>query len=116
MRTIPTLLVVSIASLLAACGGHQRTEPAGNVTVRNLGPSQLHFAVLKTADRSFALGDIQPKVTKVVQVDAPVALYIEFQDDFGHPYSFTLDQTRLNDGGHLDVRIKNAHVVEGSGR
>jgi hypothetical protein len=110
MRLIPCLLA---AAVLTACGG-SRTEPHGNVAIRNLGPSQMHFVVVKTPDDRFELGDIAPDSVKSVQIDSPKALYVDFQDDHGHDFTYTLDQSRLEKGGRIEAQIKANRLVNGS--
>jgi hypothetical protein len=110
MRLIPCLLA---ATVLAACGG-SRPERVGNVAIRNLGPTSMHFVVVKTPDDSYSLGDIAASSVKSVQIDSPKALYVDFQDDRGHAFTYTLDQTKLEKGGKIEAQIKANRLVNGS--
>jgi hypothetical protein len=116
MRLIPRLVAAFLAAVmgvgLAACGG--RAEPSGNVAIRNLGPSQMHFVVVKTPDQSYTLGDISPKTLKAVQVTNPAALYVDFQDDHGRSFTYTLDHSRLDHGGRLEVQVRENRIINGS--
>jgi hypothetical protein len=110
MRLIPCLLATVV---LAACGGG-RSAPVGNVAIRNLGPSQMHFVVVKTPEDSYPLGDIAPDSVKSVQIDSAKALYVDFQDDRGHAFTYTLDQSKLEKGGRIEAQVKANRLVNGS--